>query len=93
MLGSARRYFAQALKKRLPSRWPLLRLFRSSAPHSGQSSQLPLDANDGNTQFLATPAGSTLILPLTPRREHLQRVAVRAHSGQSSQLAFDVFSQ
>jgi hypothetical protein len=37
---------------------------RISAPHSGQSSQLLVDANGGNAQFLATVAGSALILPL-----------------------------
>src|SRR6185369_2105189 len=31
---------------------------RSSAPHTGQSSQLSLDANDRDAQFLATSAGS-----------------------------------
>jgi hypothetical protein len=36
------------------------------APHSGQSSQLLVDADDGSAQFLATLAGSALNLPLTP---------------------------
>ncbi len=36
-----------------------------SAPHTGQSSQLFLDADDGSAQFLAAVARSTLNLPLT----------------------------
>ena len=35
---------------------------RISAPHSGQSSQLPLNANDGNAQFLPELAGAVVWL-------------------------------
>src|SRR5215207_4796091 len=93
MLGSARRYFAQALKKMLPSRWPLLRLFRSSAPHSGQSSQLSSDLNHRSAQFLPAVARSALNLPSHSESRALglsvpsvQRVNVTAHAGHSSQL-------
>ena len=45
------------------------------APHSGQSSQLPLDANDRNAKFLSKVARSAL--------------ASDPHSAQSSQSACD----
>jgi hypothetical protein len=38
--------------------WPLFRLLRSSAPHSGQCLQLPLNGNLRNAQFLPTLARS-----------------------------------
>jgi hypothetical protein len=42
-------------------------------PHTGQSSQLSFDANGGGAPFLATRAGSALILPLTRRLRGLAR--------------------
>jgi len=36
------------------------------APHTGQSSQLPLDANDGNAQFLRAVARSGLARRVKP---------------------------
>jgi hypothetical protein len=44
--------------------------FATNAPHSGQSSQLFVEANDRNAQFLATSAGSALTYPLTSSRAH-----------------------
>src|ERR1051326_6752089 len=35
-------------------KWPHFRILWISAPHSGHSSQLPLDANDADAQFLST---------------------------------------
>ena len=70
--------------------------FREVCPHSGQSSQLSVDAHGRNAQFLATSAGKPLNLPthfeslaLALKYLRVQRVIVTAHSGQSSQLAFD----
>jgi hypothetical protein len=51
-----------------------LSITRNSAPHSGQSSQLFADANDGNAQFLSTVARSALVRQPT----HVpHRVAIR----------------
>ena len=63
------------------------------APHTGQSSQLFLDANRRSAQFLPAVARSALNLPFTQNCEHwlisteeVHRVTVMAHSGQSSEL-------
>jgi hypothetical protein len=53
------------------------------APHTGQSSQLSLDANDGNAQFLPNLAGAVV---LHTRHKSFKRVLRTGHSGQSSQL-------
>jgi hypothetical protein len=56
------------------------------APHTGQSSQLFLDANDGNAQFLPRLAGAVV---WTYKAQELQKSREVAHRGQSSQLPFD----
>jgi hypothetical protein len=60
-----------------------------NAPHTGQSSQLFIEATDGNAQFLSKVARSALI----PQAIHIpHRVAIPlaiAQSGQSSQLVSD----
>ena len=62
-------------------------------PHTGQSSQLSVEANRRSAQLLPSVARSALNLPVPPSREHwrvkrlcVQRVTVIAHTGQSSQL-------
>jgi hypothetical protein len=55
-------------------------------PHSGQSSRLVLDANDGNAQFLPKLAGAVV---WTYKAQELQKSREVAHRGQSSQLPFD----
>ena len=45
-----------AQKLKAISRVPSVRLLRNNSPHTGQSSQLPLDANDRIAQFLPTIA-------------------------------------
>ena len=45
------------------------------APHTGQSSQLVVDANGGGAQFLPTVPRSALNLPITPSREHWRESA------------------
>jgi hypothetical protein len=58
---------------------------RSQGPHSGQSSQLPLDANDGNAQFLPNLAGAVV---WHTSHKSFKKV-LRQHSGHSSQLVSD----
>ena len=55
-------------------------------PHTGQSSQLVLDANDGNAQSLPKLAGAVV---WTYKAQELQKSREVAHRGQSSQLPFD----
>ena len=69
--------------------WPI-------SPHTGQSSQLSLDANERNAQFLATLAGSSQICHSLPSCKHrcvsaykCRVVTVEGHTGQSSQLVVD----
>ena len=48
---------------------------RIVAPHTGQSSQLVVDANRRSAQFLPTVPRSALNLPITPSREHWRESA------------------
>jgi hypothetical protein len=58
--------------------------------HSGQSSQLPLDANDGNAQFFPNLAG---VAVWAHKGQELQKSPEAAHSGESSQLISDAFDR
>lgn len=73
---------------RLPSQGDLCSDLLRSAPHTGRSSQLALEANGRSAQFLATLVASAVILTLTLGCEHLARkrkrtalIVVVAHTG------------
>ena len=60
---------------------------RINGPHTGQSSQLLLDANEGNAQFLSNLAGAVVWHQLRNRSSHeLRRAMIRVVGNAASRL-------